>query len=189
MSHAGRDFGLGRRKVFPAAQAGSLLNPLRRLVQPPERTVAAMGLHPGARVVELGCGPGFFSPFVVSAVPQGRVVLVDLQAEMLRVARGRLATPRVTFVQADAVLLPFATGSFDAALLATMLGEVSDPGACLDEVRRVMRPGGAVTISETRRDSDFIPFGALRQLLARYSFDFIDRSGIAWEYIARFRSA
>ena len=185
---SGRDFGLERGKVFPAAQARSLLNPLRRLVQSPRRTVAAMGLPPEARVLEVGSGPGYFSPSLVGAVPLGRLVLVDLQAGMLDVARERLGVAStVTFVQSDATLLPFAAGSFDAVLLATMLGEVLDPGACLDEVRRVMRPRGVLTIAETRRDSDFIPFGTLRQLLDRHSFASVDRRGIGWQYTARFR--
>ena len=85
-----RDFGLGRGKVFPAYKAKSLLNPARRLVQSPGRTVAAMGLTADARVLEVGSGPGFFSPSIAAAMPEGQLVLVDLQAEMLVFARARL---------------------------------------------------------------------------------------------------
>src|SRR3954462_14000442 len=48
-----REYGMGSGKVFPAARAKSLLNPARRLVQSPSRTVAAIGLRHGARVLEL----------------------------------------------------------------------------------------------------------------------------------------
>src|SRR5689334_8756161 len=54
-SRSPRVFGLGRGKVFPAADARSLINPLRRLVQSPRRTVDALGLEPDSAVIEIGC--------------------------------------------------------------------------------------------------------------------------------------
>jgi ubiquinone/menaquinone biosynthesis C-methylase UbiE len=185
----GRDFGLARGKVFPADRAKSLLNPGRRLLQSPGRTVAAMGLAPDARVLEVGSGPGFFSPFIARAVPCGRLVLVDVQAGMLLAARARLGQfANVSLAQGDAGALPVGTGQFDAVLLATMLGEVPDRDRCIGEIRRVLRPGGFVTIAETRRDSDFIRFDSLRPLVERHQFSFVDRRGIPWQYVARFRS-
>lgn len=183
-----REFGLERGKVFPAYRARSLLNPARRLVQSARRTVAAMQLPSDAVVLELGCGPGFFSPSLLRAVPRGRVVLADLQAEMLSVASERVAgQPAVTWVQADASALPFPSESFDGVLIATMLGEVPDRGACLAEVRRVLRVDGEVTIAETRRDSDFIALDDLRELALTQRLAFVDRRGIGWQYTARFR--
>jgi len=88
---SGSGFGMRRGKVYPAAQARSLLNPLRRLVQSPRRTVVAMALSPGAKVLELGCGPGCFSPFIAQAVPRGIVVLADVQFDMIILARERLS--------------------------------------------------------------------------------------------------
>jgi ubiquinone/menaquinone biosynthesis C-methylase UbiE len=182
-----RDFGLARGKVFPADRAMSLLNPGRRLLQSPRRTVAAMGLSPDSTVLEVGSGPGFFSAFIARAVPGGHLLLVDLQAEMLRVARSRLAgIDNVSFAQADACSLPVGTGRCDAVLLATMLGEVPDRDGCIHETRRVLQSGGHVTIAETRRDSDFIPFASVRVLLERHGFSFVDRRGVGWQYVARF---
>lgn len=83
------DVGLGRGKVFPATHARSLLNPLRHLVQSPRRTISAMGLAADARVLEIGAGPGFFSPSIADFVPRGAVIVLDLQAEMLHLAHGR----------------------------------------------------------------------------------------------------
>lgn len=181
------EFGLGRGQVFPAERAGSLLNPLRRLVQSPARTVAAMHLAPDAHVLELGSGPGFFSPLILRAVPRGRLVLADLQAGMLTAARARLAgSASVAFVQGDAGALPLGSERLDAAFLATMLGEVPDVDGCLDEVRRVLRTGGCVTIAETRRDSDFIPRSVLRRQVERHGFRFVDGRGTRWQYADRF---
>ena len=178
---------MGRGQVFPASRARSLVNPLRRLVQSPEKTVSAMRLASEALVLEVGAGPGFFSPFVAAAVPGGKVVALDLQFEMLRLGRERIGRDRpISFVQADAMGLPYRFGSFDAVLVATVLGEVPDRNLCLTELRRVLRPGGVVSFSETRRDSDFITFDKLAQLVERHAFEFLDRTGSRWQYVARF---
>jgi ubiquinone/menaquinone biosynthesis C-methylase UbiE len=183
-----REVGMGRGKVFPAASAKSLLNPLRRLVQSAKRTVAAMELPPHGFVVEVGAGPGFFSPAIAAAVPAGHLVVADLQPEMLHLARERLAgRANVHFVVADAMDLPFRPGACDAVVLATMLGEVPEPGRCIAEARRCIAPDGVLVVAETRRDSDFIPVDRLTRLVAAAGFAALGRRGPRWQYVARFR--
>src|SRR4051812_38245029 len=145
-----REYGMGAGQVFPADEARSLLNPLRRLVQSPRRTVAAIGLRSTDRVLEVGPGPGFFTPFIAAAVPGGGVVLVDLQQEMVRLARQRLADgENIEYAQGDALSLPFASATFDAVFVATMLGEVPDRDECVEELRRVVKATGTVAVAET----------------------------------------
>jgi ubiquinone/menaquinone biosynthesis C-methylase UbiE len=190
VSDGGPRFGLGRGKVFPAADARRLLNPARRLVQPPRRVVRHMDLRATDRVLEIGPGPGYFSGELARSVPRGRVVLFDLQAEMLRMAREQTRlTDNVGAVQGDAACLPYPPACFDAVLLVTVLGEVPDPAACAREISRVLRPGGHVSIAETRRDSDFIALRDLRGLLEPAGFTLESRHGIPWEYVARFRAS
>lgn len=186
--HGSREFGVERGKVFPASSARSLLNPLRRLVQSPKRLVASMNLHPDARVLELGCGPGYFSPLVAKALPSGSMVLFDLQVGMLEHARRRLADEPAAYTQGDAMALPFARDSFDAILLVTVLGEVPDMGACVDEVVRVLAPSGRATISETRRDADFIPLNTLRDVCEPRGLRLAELSGGRWQYTAHFEA-
>ena len=181
------EYGLGRGKVFPADKASSLLNPLRRLVQSPSRTVAAMNLATSARVLEVGCGPGYFSPSIARAVPSGQVFLLDLQHEMLRLVGDRVAD--ALRVQSDAMALPLVDGAVDAVFVSAMLGEVPDRDRCLAEVRRVLREGGHATFAETRRDSDFIPSDELQALVVPHGFELVARRGIKWQYVARFRAA
>jgi ubiquinone/menaquinone biosynthesis C-methylase UbiE len=171
--------------VFPAEKARSLLNPLRRFVQSADRTVACMKLPPDARVLEVGCGPGYFSPTIARAVPQGRLVVLDLQIEMLRFVGERTDAVRV---QADATRLPFASGAFDAVFVSAMLGEVPDREGCLADIRRVLCVGGHATFAETRRDSDFISLADLRAELEPHGLTFADRNGVRWQYVARFRA-
>jgi ubiquinone/menaquinone biosynthesis C-methylase UbiE len=186
-ANVGHEFGVGRNKVFPASKARSLLNPLRQLVQPPRRIVDALDVAPGARVLEIGCGPGYFSPTLAAAVPQGEVVLGDLQSEMLVCARRRLsAFDHARVVQLDAACLPFADATFDAVLVVLMLGEVPERTRCLSECRRVLRLGGVALFAESRRDSDFIRRADLRALVEPYGFELERVRGRSWEYSARF---
>jgi len=185
-----RTYGMARGKVFPADEARSLLNPLRRLVQSPRRTVAAMGLTGAERVLEVGSGPGFFSPHLADAVPRGQLTVVDLQIEMLALARERLlGRVNVVLAEGDASCLPARDAAFDAVFLATMLGEVPDRDGCIAEVRRVVTDEGIVSIAETRRDSDFISLPELTDLLHSNGFTFLDRHGPGWQYVARFQAA
>lgn len=179
-----RELGLGKGKVYPADRAGLLLNPLRRLLTSPRRLERGIDLVPTARVLELGCGPGFFSPYLADRVPEGLLVLADLQVGMLERARGRAR--RGAPVQVDALALPFADGAFDAIVLVAVLGEVGDAGACLRELRRVLRVGGKLAVSETRTDPDYTRSEVLREFASDAGLRFLRAGGPPWEYTAHF---
>ncbi len=183
------EYGLGRGKVFPAAKARSLLNPARRIVQSPGRVVGALDIAPDARVLEIGCGPGYFSPTLAAAVPNGTLVVADLQSEMLCLARERVSgLLNARCVQLDASRLPFADATFDAVLVVLMLGEVPDRELALAECRRVLQLDGVALFAETRRDGDFIRRNELRSLVEPHGFELDRLRGWSWEYTARFRA-
>lgn len=179
------EFGVGKGKVFPADKAGSLVMPLRRLVQSPTKLADRLDVASDGWVLEVGCGPGYFSPALAARIPDGQLVVVDLQWEMLQLARVRLDGCGEV-VQGDAQELPLRSASFDAVVVILVLGEVPDQGRFLGEVRRVLRPGGAALFAETRRDSDFIRFADLCALVEPHGFKLIGRWGWSWEYSARF---
>lgn len=136
---------------MPYTQAWCLLIPLRPLVLAPRTIVERLELRPDAQVLELGPGPGYFSPAVAAALPEGRLVLADIQPEMLAMARKRLQRRGLTNVSyhcADAVALPLAEASCDAVLLVAVLGEVPDRAACVREICRVLKPGGLLSVTE-----------------------------------------
>ncbi len=185
-----RAMGMGRGKIYPARHAGQLRNPLRRLIQSPPRLVASLDLEPDAVVLELGCGPGFFSQALAKAIPRGRLHLFDFQREMLRMARERMGRERAASfacVQGDGLALPYRDGTFDLVLLVTVLGELPDREACLAEAMRVLKPGGRLAISEARNDADFTGPGEVRALAEGVGFEFLSRRGLRWSYTALFR--
>src|SRR5262245_46290556 len=139
------------RGVYPHELAWLLLLPGRGLLFSARRLVRELAPAPDARVLEIGPGPGYFSLAVAGAVPKGRLELVDVQREMLEKSRGRLrnaVVSNVGFTRASAARLPFRTGSFDAAFLVAVLGEVDDTSECLAAIARVLRPGGILLVVE-----------------------------------------
>lgn len=184
------EFGTGRGKVYPHEAARGLLNPLRRLLQSPGKIAGRLHLREDSRVLELGCGPGYFSIEVSKRLPVGHLYLFDLQAEMIKMARARLREAgrrNVSFVQGDALRLPFRDGYFDVVFLVTVLGEVGDPVRCLREVSRVLAPGGLVSISEVRGDADFISFRDLRSYATNARLRFERKYGFGLNYTANYR--
>jgi len=162
---------------MPHTEARHLLNPLRKLFFPPGRMVRYLELHPNQTVLELGPGPGYFSPAAARAVPNGTLVLVDVQQEMLDMARKRLegmGIENVEYRRADAVSLPAGDRSFDVVFLASVLGEVPDRDACLGEIRRVLKADGMLSITETNLgDPDYIPMPELLLLLEANGFSIL----------------
>jgi len=140
------------------------------------RTVAALGLQPGERVLDLCCGTGDLARMMAEAVgPAGAVAGVDFAAAMVEEAVRRAArSPRpanpgsasVTFLVGDAMALPFAAGAFDAAAVSFGLRNVADPVVALREIHRVLRPGGRLAVLEFAR----VPNPLLRLLYDLYSF-------------------
>ena len=162
------------RGTYPHELAFLLALPIRRLVQSPEAFAADLHLAPDARVLEVGPGPGYFSPSVARHVPRGRLVLVDVQREMLRKARRRVEREghfNVGYVHASGAKIPFAAGSFDAAFLVAVLSEVPEPDACVAALHRVLCDGGVLSLTEvTRGDPDALSVAECRALAEAAGF-------------------
>jgi ubiquinone/menaquinone biosynthesis C-methylase UbiE len=106
-------------------------------------------------VLSVGCGPGFETAVLAQQVGDtGRVTGVDVNGDVLTEARDRCgAFPQVSFMHGDVTDLPVADDSYDVAVAKQMLQFVDDVDAALDELRRVLKPAGAVAVVEVARDS------------------------------------
>jgi arsenite methyltransferase len=109
---------------------------------------AALGAESGHRVLDAGCGPGFYTAELLEQVGEGgSVVGVDASPQMLAVAAARCeGRGDATFLRADVTSLPVADADFDRALSVQVLEYVADVDSALAEMRRALRPGGRAVI-------------------------------------------
>ncbi len=130
-----------------------------------------LGLGPGDLVLDVACGPGNFTREFASAVgDDGLAVGIDASKTML--ARGVSALDdtslgNLALIRGDATALPFRDGVFDGVCCFAALHLFSDPFDALNEMRRVLRPGGRIAIMTSVRRQVTLP--PLKPLIERGS--------------------
>lgn len=113
----------------------------------------------GSRVLEVGCGIGAQTAHLVASSPDAQVVAIDVSDDSLAHARARVhaGAPQaaVDWHRADLFAMPFAEDSFDHLFVCFVLEHLPDPVGALAAVRRVLRPGGSITVIEGDHGSAF----------------------------------
>ncbi|HKB14623.1 MAG TPA: bifunctional demethylmenaquinone methyltransferase/2-methoxy-6-polyprenyl-1,4-benzoquinol methylase UbiE [Planctomycetota bacterium] len=130
------------------------------------RAARESDLRPGGKALDVCAGTG---DLAFELERRGaRVLALDFCAEMLRRGAAKASARRsaVRFVAGDALALPFAPRTFDAATIAFGLRNLADPRAGLAEMGRVLRPGGRLVVLEFTRPGGG-PFAALFRAYAR----------------------
>jgi SAM-dependent methyltransferase len=120
-----------------------------------------LGLAPGDRVLDVACGPGNFSREFARAVGEDGLV-VGLDASRTMLARGAAelqsaGMPNLALVRGDATRLPFGDAAFDGVCCFAALHLFADPFGGLDEMRRVLRPGGRIALMTSVRRKVTLP--------------------------------
>ena len=170
-------------EVFSSERAGHLDTGLRRFLYRPER-LAERYVKPGYRVLDFGCGPGFFTrEFAKRVGENGQVFSVDLQEEMLTILRGKLEQegllPRITThtCKPDSIgLPPVMNGTFDAAFTIFVVHEVPDPAKLFREIALLLRPGGTLFFTEPPFVVSGTEFRENLALAEEAGFILVDRS-------------
>jgi SAM-dependent methyltransferase len=109
--------------------------------------VTELGLRPGDRVLDAGCGTGRALPALRAAVgPSGVVLGADLTPAMLRAAADAGRDRDGRLLLADVSALPVRSGSLDAVFGAGLISHLPDPKRDLGELARVVRPGGQLAL-------------------------------------------
>ncbi|NJE25547.1 class I SAM-dependent methyltransferase [Thermococcus sp. MV5] len=131
-----------------------------------KKLVFSMIKSKNGKALDLGCGTGNYT---LELYTRGfDVVGVDLSEEMLKIARKKL--PRVKFIRANAYSLPFKENTFDLVLTITMFEFIHKPELALNEIYRVLRPGGEVVIGTMNGKSFWFIFKRIKSLFEETAY-------------------
>lgn len=134
------------------------------------RLIEMLDIHPGDHVLDVGSGPGITAALIVEKTG-ARVTGIDLSSQMVSKARRRAEklglSDRAVFQEGDVLALEFPDHTFDVVLFESLLTILpGDPGKALEEMVRVLKPGGRLGGNEATMDPGTLP--DLDALLAKH---------------------
>ena len=137
-----------------------------------DRLLDLAGVQPADRVLDVGCGTGIVARRAAGRVgPRGSVTGLDLNADMLTVARAvsEGSIPAIAWQSGDAARLPFDDRSFDAVTCQQALQFMPEPATAVREVRRVLSDRGRVAIAVLRAIDHTPVYGPVAAALERHA--------------------
>jgi phosphatidylethanolamine/phosphatidyl-N-methylethanolamine N-methyltransferase len=149
-----------------------------------EAAVRLLDIRPGEHVLEVGIGTGLNLPLYA---PHCRITGIDLSEEMLEKAQDKvmeLGLGNVTLKAMDAAVMDFGDDEFDSAVATYTISAVPDPVGVLREMRRVVKPGGAIVLLNHFRSQKPV-IGRLEDLLAPVCTRLGWKSNLALEPLLR----
>ncbi len=178
-------FYMGREISFVMGHlAAQWLNrPGRIQEEMPDEVVANMNLAPDEVVADIGAGSGYFSFRIAEKVPEGKVMAVDIQPEMLQLIAERMEAEDVSNIErvlgeVDNPNLP--PSSIDAAIMVDAYHEFSHPFEMIDGIYKALRPGGRIFLLEYRGEDDSVPIRPLHKMTELQAVKEMSVFGLEW---------
>ena len=163
--------------------AGWLNRPERIQEEMPDAVVENMNLEPDHVVADIGAGSGYFSFRIAAKVPDGKVLAVDIQPEMLQLIEGQMGEQEVTNIEGvlgavDNPNLP--VNSIDAAIMVDAYHEFSHPFEMIDGIYQALKPGGRIFLLEYRGEDPSVPIRPLHKMTEEQVVKEMSVFGLDW---------
>ncbi len=163
--------------------AGWLNRPERIQEEMPDAVVENMNLEPDHVVADIGAGSGYFSFRIAAKVPDGKVLAVDIQPEMLQLIEGQMGEQEVSNIEGvlgavDNPNLP--ANSIDAAIMVDAYHEFSHPFEMIDGIYQALKPGGRIFLLEYRGEDPSVPIRPLHKMTEEQVVREMSGFGLDW---------
>ena len=154
----------------------------------PSRLIRALGLKPGDVVADIGAGTGYFSFRIAPLVPQGKVIAVDIQPEMLGMIEDKQHANGIRNVEPllgaidDPKLAP---ASVDLVLMVDVYHEFSHPREMMSAIALALKPGGRVALVEYRAEDSGVPILTAHKMSEAQAVREMQAVGLRWKQTVR----
>lgn len=149
----------------------------------PDLVIDGMELAKDSVVADIGAGSGYFTFRISSRVPEGKVMAVDIQPEMLQILEERCSLAGITNVEPvmGSITDPgLPRASVDAALLVDSYHEFSHPREMMEHLFMAMKPGGRVYLIEYRGEDPEVAAPALHKMTEAQARKELEDVGFEW---------
>ena len=170
-------------RVMSHRGAAWLERPGREVEERPDELVAMLGLKPTDVVADLGAGTGYFTFRMAPLVPQGRVLAIDIQPEMLDIVEARAqeeGVQNVIAVQGTEGAPGLADETVDVTLIVDAYHEFAQPSEMLRAVYESTRPGGRLVVVEYRAEDPDVPIKRLHKMTEAQARLEVEGAGFAF---------
>lgn len=149
----------------------------------PDRAVEALELSPTDTVADIGAGTGYMSFRMAKQVPEGQVLAVDLQPEMIRLLeteRDKQGITNVKTIQADENNPHLPSEQVDLALMVDAYHEFEAPREVMTGVVEALKPGGRLVLAEYRAENPLIMIKRLHKMSEKQVKKEMAAVGLTW---------
>lgn len=165
----------------------------------PAKAIALLDLAPDTVIADIGAGSGYYSFRIAPLIPEGKVIAVDIQPEMLDFLKSESTKLGVANVQPhlgsiDDINLP--PNTLDSALMVDAYHEFSHPAEMLRSLHKALKPGGKIYLLEYRAEDPEVPIKTLHKMTAAQAikeyealgFTFLEnKTGLPWQHLLIFQ--
>lgn len=164
--------------------AGWLERPSRATSERPQRFIPALNLRPTDIVADIGAGTGYISFRLVPFLPEGEVIAVDVQPEMLNMierAQERRHITNVTTILGTQQDPSLEADSIDLALMVDAYHEFAYPREMMDGIVKALKPGGKVVLVEYKAENPLVFIKRHHKMSVRQVRKEMQAVGLTWQ--------